>query len=66
MMKPFVVKKERGSHPEGKYSLYFFKSKIYHDGEFKFKYYALRYGGEVTRFQTREDAKETAFYMLGM
>jgi tRNA A-37 threonylcarbamoyl transferase component Bud32 len=63
---PFLVTKEKEHSPEGRFALHFYGHKIIHKNRVMYKYYPLRFDGEIARFKARKEAREYASYRLGI
>lgn len=65
IQKPWMIQKKRKS-PIKVFYLFLYSHEVIVDNEVRFKYRMLRYGGVPAEFKTREIAKQTAQYLLGM
>jgi hypothetical protein len=64
---PFIVNKDGDKDsPEGRFTLHFYNRKIIHENRVMYKYYPLRFNGELARFKTKNEAKDYARYRLGI
>ena len=66
--KPFIILKApaKENHPEGRFSVYMYKRKVFKEGRFFFRYTTVKFDNQQARFMTHDDAKEYALYRLGL
>ena len=68
LRKPFILVKDKSyvNHPEGRWTIHFFLRTVIKQNKKCFKYAVYRHCGHSVRFKTRKEAKEYAYYRLGM
>ena len=68
LFKPYIVQKtpHKYADPEGRFSVFLYSHKVYKNGEFFNRYRVVSFDGLPAFFKTKDEAKDYAFYRLGM